>query len=171
MIILLYTAATPFSPVAWLTSEMEGAMLFDRLVAGALLFAALYFQWRVAAQTAPVAICIPTGGGSSGARVSGGRLAQSARAEGFAWLYRPSEYWTYVGVEAAMLVLAEFGGFEVVRRGLVSVVILGLWAVGWFVTPEHIKREGWSYLKQLWFWIALDEVMRVGQGRSRRRRF
>jgi hypothetical protein len=167
MIILLYTAATPFSPVAWLTSGFEGSFFFDRLVAGALLFAALYYQWRIAGQTSPVAIYLPTGGRTT---ISNGNISKSSG--DLVWLYRPTEYWTYVGVEAAMLAVAEFSDIETLRRTLVSLVILALWAVGWFVTPERVKREGWEYLKRIWFWIALDEIMRVGsRGMGRRRRW
>jgi hypothetical protein len=167
MIILLYTAATPFSPVAWLTSGSEGSFFLDRLVAGALLFAALYYQWRIAGQTPPVAICLPTGGRTT---ISNGNISKSSG--DLVWLYRPTEYWTYVVAEAAMLAVAEFGNIETLRRALVSLVILALWAVGWFVTPERVKREGWEYLKRIWFWIALDEIMRIGsRGMGRRRRW
>jgi hypothetical protein len=41
---LLYTAATPFSPISWLTSGLDGALLCDCLSAVALPFAAIYFQ-------------------------------------------------------------------------------------------------------------------------------
>jgi len=167
MIILLYTAATPFSPVAWLTSGFEGSYFLDRLVAGAILIAALYFQWQVAGQISPVAIYIPTG---SRTTISNGNI--SVTGGDLVWMYKPSEYWIYAAAEAAMLAVAEFGGMENLRRALVSMVILGLWAIGWFVTPERIKREGWEYLKRIWFWIALDEVMRVGsRGAGRRRRW
>jgi hypothetical protein len=74
-----------------------------------------------------------------------------------------------------MLAVAEFGGVESLRWALVGVVILALWAVGWYVTPERIKKEGWDILKRIWFWIALDEIMRVGSrgygGYGRRRRW
>jgi hypothetical protein len=164
MIIFLYTTATPFSPIAWLTSEIEGSFFLDRLVAGALLFAALYFQWRISSQTYPVAIYLPTGDRQT---ISNGNISNTSG--DLVWLYRPSEYWKYVGAEAAMLAVAEFSNVENLRRGLVSVVILALWAVGWFVTPERVKSEGWEYLKRIWFWIALDEIMRVGsRGPSRR---
>ncbi len=167
MIILLYTTATPFSPIAWLTSEFEGSFFLDRLVAGALLFAALYFQWRIATQTHPVAISLPTGGRST---ISNGNLSQSGG--DLVWLYRPSEYWKYVGAEAVILAVAEFSDAEMLRRPLVSLVILALWAVGWFVTPERIKREGWEHLKRIWFWMALDEMMRDGsRGVARKRRW
>ena len=90
------------------------------------------------------------------------------------FIYKPVEYWIYVGIEAALLGVAEFAGHEIWRRGLVSVVVAALWSVGWSVTPERIKKEAWEYVKSIWFWIALDEVMRVGMGRmggGRRRRW
>jgi hypothetical protein len=168
MIILLYTAATPFSPIVWLTTELEGSFFLDRLLAGVLLFSALYFQWRISKQEFPVAICLPTSTGRQ--TISNGNITQTSSE--FVWLYRPTEYWKYVGTEAAMLGVAEFGNVEIVRRGVVSGVIAVLWAVGWFVTPESVKREGWEYVKRIWFWIALDEIMRIGsRGAGRRSRW
>jgi hypothetical protein len=169
MIILLYSAASPFNPISWLTYDLEGSFFLDRLVAGAVLFAALYFQWRIAAQTSPVAICLPTG---SRQTIRNGAIVTTGSGE-LVFLYNPVEYWKYVGIEAALLGVAEFGGSEILRRCLVSGVLAGLWAVGWFVTPERIKKEGWEHLKRIWFWIALDEVMRVGsrRGGSHRRRW
>jgi hypothetical protein len=168
MIILLYTAATPFSPVAWVTYNLEGSFLLDRLLAGVLLFAALYFQWQLAAQTYPVAICLPTG---SRQTIRNGRVETRSGGGELLLIYKPAEYWKYIGIEAAMLGVAEFAGYELWRRGLVSAVIAALWSVGWFVTPESVKRDGWEYVKKIWFWIAVDEVMRVGMGGARRRRW
>ncbi|ESZ97846.1 hypothetical protein SBOR_1722 [Sclerotinia borealis F-4128] len=159
MIILLYTTATPFSPIAWLISDIEGSLFLDRLLAGALLFAAMYFQWRVAVQSYPVAIILPTG---SRTMISNGNIVQMNG--DVIWIYEPLKYWRYVMVEGLGLLVAEWAGVERVRRGVVSVVIAALWMVGWSVTPESTKREGWAYLKRFWFWIALDEIMRVGRG-------
>jgi hypothetical protein len=167
LIVLLYTAATPFSPIAWLTFDIEGSFLLDRLLAGAILFAAMYFQWRIAGQTYPVAISLPTG-----TTIANGNIQNNGG--DVVWLYRPSEYWKYAAAEAAALAVAEWGREELLRRALVSVVIVALWGVGWFVTPERIKREGWEHLKRIWFWIALDEIMSLasrgygGYGRRRR---
>jgi hypothetical protein len=161
MILLLYTAATPFSPIGWIATDLSGAYMLDRLFAGALLFSALYFQWRMACQLAPIAIILPFG---SGQTIRNGQLVAGTD---FGFVYRPVEYWKYIGVEAAILALAEFGGQEILRRALVSGVIAGLWAVGWTVTPDSVKQRGWEYLKQIWFWIALDEIMRVGLGSGR----
>ncbi|KAM0157222.1 hypothetical protein ACHAQE_006022 [Botrytis cinerea] len=168
MIILLYTTATPFSPIAWLTSSIEGSLFLDRLLAGALLFAAMYFQWQVAVQTYPVAIVLPTGNRTM---ISNGKIVQSTG--DVVWVYEPSKYWQYVLMEGLGLIAVERAGVELIRRGVVSVVIAALWIVGWSVTPERTKRQGWEYLKKFWFWIALDEMMRVGRGGSgmRRRRW
>lgn len=167
LILLLYTAATPFSPIAWLTSSIEGSLFLDRLLAGALLVAAMYFQWRIAVQTYPVAITLPTG---NRRMVQNGKLVQTNG--DVIWVYEPSKYWKYVIIEGLGLMAGEWAGVEVIRRGVVSGVIGALWTVGWSVTPESTKREGWKYLKRFWFWIALDEIMRVGSGRGgiRRRR-
>jgi len=169
-IILLYTAATPFSPIVWITTEVEGSFFLDRLIAGTILFGALYFQWRIAATTSNVVISLPTGGGTT---IRDGNIARHN--DGIAFLYEPTEYWKYLGAEALLLLYAQFGDNEIYRRLIVSGVLAPLWAVGWFVTPERIKREGWEHLKRIWFWIALDEIMRVGtrgsHAATRRRRW
>jgi hypothetical protein len=166
MIILLYTAATPFSPISWISYDLEGSFFLDRLLAGVLLFAAVYFQWQLAAQTYPVAICLPTGPRQT---IRNGRVESNSGGGEVLFIYKPAEYWKYIAVEAALLAFAEFGGYEIWRRGITSLVVAALWSVGWFVTPESVKREGWEYVKKLWFWIALDEVMRIGIGAGRRR--
>ncbi|KAF5876347.1 uncharacterized protein Bfra_002752 [Botrytis fragariae] len=159
MIVLLYTTATPFSPIAWLTSSIEGSLFLDRILAGALLFAAMFFQWQVAVQAYPIAIILPTGNRTT---ISNGNIVQSTG--DVIWIYEPSKYWEYVLIEGLGLIAVEWAGVELIRRGVVSVVIAALWIVGWSVTPERMKRQGWEYLKKFWFWIALDEIMRVGRG-------
>lgn len=163
MIIFLYTAATPFSPIGWAIGA-EGAFLLDRFLAGLLLFAAMYFQWRIAEQTNPVAVYIPT---SSGSYISNGVMQNTSRE--IVWLYRPTRYWKYYATEAALLAVAEFGGMENVRRGVVTFVVAALWPVGWFITPQWLKAEAWRHLKAMWFWMALDEMMNVGYSRRARR--
>ncbi|KAM3073948.1 hypothetical protein ACMFMG_008564 [Clarireedia jacksonii] len=168
LIMLLYTAATPFSPITWLTSATEGSFLLDRILAGALLFSALFFQWQIACQSYPVAITLPT---SRRTMIQNGHIVQSSG--DVIWVYEPAKYAQYAVMEAVALIVTEYAGVEMLRRGIVSVVIAGLWVVGWSVTPESTKREGWEYMKKLWFWIALDEIFRVGRGAggaSRRRR-
>jgi hypothetical protein len=167
MILLLYTTATPFGPMSWLLGEIEGSFLLDRFLAGVLLFSALYFQWRIAKAEFPVVISLPTG--NSRQFVSNGRMTQE-RSE-IAWLYRPEEYWKYVGIEAGLLVVAEFGKVEIIRKGVVTVVIACLWGVGWTVTPKSVKVKAWEYVKMIWFYIALDEIMGIGGRRGHRRRW
>ncbi|KAF7943098.1 hypothetical protein EAE96_011041 [Botrytis aclada] len=159
MIVLLYTTATPFSPIAWLTSSIEGSLFLDRILAGALLFAAMFFQWQVAVQACPIAIILPTGNRTM---ISNGNIVQSTG--DVIWIYEPSKYWGYMLIEGLGLIAVEWAGVEIIRRGVVSVVIAALWIVGWSVTPERTKKQGWEYLKKIWFWIALNEIMRVGQG-------
>ena len=91
----------------------------------------MYFQWRIAEQTNPVAVYIPT---SSGSHISNGVMRNANRE--IAWLYRPTGYWKYYAAEAALLAMAEFGGMENVRRGVVTFVVAALWPAGWFVTPR-----------------------------------
>jgi hypothetical protein len=161
MIVLLYTAATPFTPIAWISYSLEGSYFLDRLLAGILLFSAVYFQWQLAAQTHPVAICLPTGNRQT---IRNGVVQSVSGGGELLFIYKPAEYWKYIGAEALLLGVAEFAGHEICRRCIVVSVVGALWSVGWFVTPDEVKKEGWKYAKALWFWIALDEVMRVGRG-------
>ncbi|KAK1585863.1 uncharacterized protein LY79DRAFT_518004 [Colletotrichum navitas] len=167
LIALLYTAAVPFTPAAWLL-HVGGSSLFDRLFAGIVVLAACYFQWRVAGLTAPLAVFLPgVDGGSS--TVRNGRLEQ-APGPGFVW--QPDHYWPYAICETALLCIAEFGGNELLRRCIVCGVLGGLWLVGYHATPESTRRWAYENIKGWLFWMVLDEMMRVG-GRSynaRRRR-
>jgi hypothetical protein len=93
LIVLLYTAATPFSPISWLTGpiDMAGTYLADRLLAGIILLCACYFQWAVASLRSAVVITLPTGG--SVTRVRDGRLEQ-VRGDGLVLgVWRVEGYW------------------------------------------------------------------------------
>jgi hypothetical protein len=171
LIILLYTSAQPFTPFYWLLS-IDGSLLFDRFFSGALLLAGLYFQWKIASRTQPVACIIPVSSfGMGDDTIRSGNVGKRDDND-FVWIYRPSEYWFYAGVEAALLCVAEWAGFEMLRRGLIVGVLAALWGVGWFVTPESVKTKAWETMKRVWFWLAVNEVMRFGNGggsRGRRR--
>lgn len=143
MIVLLCIAATPFRPIVWLASEIDDSLFLDRLLAGALLFAAMHFQWRVAVQTYPAAIMLPTGDSTV---VSNGTLVKTTG--DVIWIYEPPKYWKYALIEGLGLAVAEWAGVEYIRRGVVSVVIAVLWIAGWNITPEGTKREGWEYMKK-----------------------
>jgi hypothetical protein len=167
--LLLWAAATPFSPIAWLTGGFEGAYLADRFLAGILLFGAMYFQYQIACQTHPVAIVLPDMPGS-GERISGGRInANVGRGGDVLFIYHPAEYWKYAGAEAVALIIAEYARMESLRMAIVCGVVAALWSVGWTVTPERVKQQGWEYAKRMWFWIALDEVMNATHRRRYRR--
>lgn len=175
LMILLYTAATPFTPFYWVLS-MEGMYLFDRALAGFILLSSLYFQWQISSCTGPVTIVIPMSAiGSDTTIRSGGRVGASKSSEDIIWFYRPSEYWKYVSAAVVMLSIAEWGGYEYVRRLLVTIVIAGSWGIGWFCTPVWVKKQAWEVMKGIWFWLAVDEVMNIGRGggghRRRGRRF
>ncbi|KAF9877884.1 hypothetical protein CkaCkLH20_04460 [Colletotrichum karsti] len=166
LIILLYTASTPFTPVVWVLN-LDGSTLFDRLFAGIAMLSACYFQWRIAGITHPLAVVLP---GSSRSTIRNGRIEQGSTL-GFVW--HPSNYWPYIICEGMLLGLAEFGPSEMLRRSIVCGVVAGLWAVGYSATPESTKRWAYEHLKAWMFWMVLDELMRVG-GRSysgRRRRY
>ena len=57
----------------------------------------------------------------------------------------------YMAIKATTLGLAEFGKVELVRRVMASVIIAGWYAVGWSVTPDSVKGEGWEYIKRITF--------------------
>jgi hypothetical protein len=91
------------------------------------------------------------------------------------WVWQTGEYWHFALVEAAVLLLAEFGGNETMRRLLVGVVILALWIVGWSATPASVKKWAWDHIKAYLFFLVLDELRNVawgamGGGPQRRRR-
>ncbi|KAK2042902.1 hypothetical protein LZ31DRAFT_555685 [Colletotrichum somersetense] len=171
LVALLYTAAVPFTPAAWVL-QVGGSSLLDRLLAGIIVLAAFYFQWRIAGLTAPVAVFLPwAGGGGGGSTVRNGRVERAPQGvSGFVW--HPDNYWPYAVCEAALLYVAEFGGSELLRRCIVCGVLGGLWLVGYHATPESTRRWAYENIKGWLFWMMLDEMMRVG-GRSystRRRR-
>ncbi|KAK3315978.1 hypothetical protein B0H66DRAFT_274439 [Apodospora peruviana] len=168
LIILLYTAATPFSPFSWALGEISGTFLFDRLLAGLVLFCAFYFQWRIASLRSSVIISIPVAGGTT---IRNGRVEHATSTP--LWVWRTHEYWHFAMSEAVLLVLAEWGPSESLRRVVVSVVIAALWAIGFAATPESYKRWAWTHIKAYLFVLVLDELRNIawgGNGGGRRRR-
>ncbi|EAQ87325.1 predicted protein [Chaetomium globosum CBS 148.51] len=167
LVVLLYTAATPFAPVSWLTGpvSLSGTYFLDRLVAGLVLFCAFYFQWAIASLRAAVVVSLPTGG--STARVlRNGRLEHDPASAGSVplWVWRTADYWHFALAEVAVLLVAEFGGSETMRRLLVLGVILFLWVVGWAATPASLKRWAWEHIKVYLFVLVLDELRNIGYG-------
>lgn len=67
-----------------------------------------------------------------------------------------------------LLCVANWGGVEVLRMVLVCAVVGALWAVGWVVTPEKRKRWAWGYVKGIWYWIVVDEILGMARGQTRR---
>ncbi|OLN83753.1 hypothetical protein CCHL11_08741 [Colletotrichum chlorophyti] len=165
LIALLYTAATPFTPVVWVLN-IDGSSLFDRLFAGIIMLSACYFQWRIAGLTSPLAVFLP---GPSGTAIRNGRIERDS---GMGFVWHPSNYWPCVVCEAMLLGVAEFGPSELLRRSIVCGVIAGLWVVGWSATPQSTKQWAYDHIKSWLFWMVLDELMRVGSrshgGRRRR---
>ncbi|KAK3987103.1 hypothetical protein QBC44DRAFT_246595 [Cladorrhinum sp. PSN332] len=165
LIVLLYTAATPFNPISWLTGSilLSGTYFFDRLLAGILLFCAFYFQWRIASLRSDTVISIPLLGGDA-QFIRNGRIERSGAAGVEVWRWRVNEYWVFAAIEAAALVAAEFGGNEGLRRLLVAGTVLALWVLGWSVTPGSTRRWAWEQIKVFLWVLVLDEVRRVGMG-------
>jgi hypothetical protein len=165
LIILLFTAAVPFSPVSWVL-QVEGAYLFDRLVAGIILGCACYFQWSIADRKTAVFLRLPSPS-AEGRSIRNGRLEQEAGEVIFMW--HPSTYWLYATCEALMLCVAEWGPSEMLRRVIVAGVVGFLWALGWVTTPQSTKIWAWGHIKAFWFWIVLDEIMGIGRRGAQRR--
>ncbi|KAF2115946.1 hypothetical protein BDV96DRAFT_574854 [Lophiotrema nucula] len=174
LMMLLWTAAIPFTPVAWLSGGLAGAYVFDAFIAGVALLCSLYFQWSIAGLTHPIAVALPNPLAQSDAYISNGRMhsrsGASNRASEVVFYYHPASYFTYVGIEAGLLLVAEFGRVELLRRVIVLGVIGALWAVGWTITPQSTKRWAWGHIKAFWFFIVLDLLRDVAFGGGRRRR-
>jgi len=174
LVALLYTAATPFSPVSWLTGPvmLSGTYFLDRMVAGLVLFCAFYFQWAIASLRSAVVISLPTGGSTT--QVRNGRVEQVRSSSVPLWVWRTDDYWHFALAEVGVLLIAEFAGGETMRRLLVSAVILALWVVGWSATPASLKRWAWEHIKVYLFVLVLDELRNVAMqslgGGARRRR-
>jgi hypothetical protein len=164
LVVLLFSAAVPFTPVSWII-QAEGGYLFDRLLAGVVLACACYFQWSISGIKYPLMVSIPNLGG--GQTVRDGRIVRDPGNDLFVW--HPSNYWPYAICEAVLLCLAAWGPSELVRRSVVVGVIAFLWTVGWTSTPESTKRWAWERIKALWFWIVLDEIMGIGRRGAQRR--
>lgn len=175
LIILLWTAALPFTPIAWLVGRIDGAFLIDRFIAGTILLCALYFQFSFSSLTHPVAVALPNPlVQGSDSYISNGKIhtraAPNTRNGEIVFYYHPQSYFLYVGIEAGLLMVAEFSGFELLRRAIVLGIVGALWAIGWVITPRSTKAWAWSHVKALWFFIVLDLIRDVGFGGGRRRR-
>ncbi|KAI1501833.1 hypothetical protein F5X99DRAFT_381150 [Biscogniauxia marginata] len=165
LMILLYSAAVPFTPVAWLFPA-DGSFLVDRLCAGIIVLCACYFQWRISGLNHAIAISLPSPGHQT---IRNGRMD---RGGDIAFVWQTSDYWPYVICETLLLGLAEFGPSEMLRRAIVTVVLAALWLLGWHATPRSYKMWAWEHIKAFWFWIILSELLNVGRGNVRRpRRF
>lgn len=153
----------PFEPFAWMLGRLSGTFLFDRLLGGIILFSAFYFQWQIASLRASVIVHLPALTSDSGTRIQNGRVVKS---EGSftttpVWVWRTNLYWTFAISEAVLLILAEFGPSEMLRRVIVIPIVAGLWAVGFAATPESYKRWAWGHIKAYLFFMVLDELRRV----------
>lgn len=175
VIILLYTAGVPFAPIVWVIGDIEGALFIDRLLAGVAFICALYFQFAFAGVKYPITVVLPSlGGEGSNSYISNGRMTGSrARSEAsadFAFYYHPSSYWICMAAEIGLLLVAEFGGLEYLRRVIVCGVVAALWAVGWTITPRSTKMWAWEHIKTIWLLSVWELMYNIGLGGGRQRR-
>ncbi|KAI1494256.1 hypothetical protein F5X96DRAFT_9214 [Biscogniauxia mediterranea] len=164
LIIMLYSAAMPFTPMAWIFPA-DGSFLIDRLCAGIILLCACYFQWRISGLNHNIVIPLPS---PRHRTIRNGRMERGGSDIAFVW--QVSDYWAYAACEAMLLGLAEFGPHEMIRRAIVTVIVAELWFWGWHDTPRSYKIWAWEHIKALWFWIILSELLNVGRGNVRRAR-
>ncbi|KAK0744289.1 hypothetical protein B0T21DRAFT_86746 [Apiosordaria backusii] len=169
LIILLYTSATPFTPITWLltptaTFHLSGTYLFDRLFSGLALFASFYFQYRIASLRSASAVPVSLPLGTTTTQVRNGRLETVSSSSMDLFLYKTSDYWHFALAEAGVLVLAEFSGSENLRRVLVTLTVAGLWLMGWAATPRSTKDWMWEQAKAYLFVLVLDELRAAGWG-------
>ncbi|CAJ2512061.1 Uu.00g076860.m01.CDS01 [Anthostomella pinea] len=164
LMVLLYSAAMPFTPVGWLF-PVEGAFIVDRLCAGLIVLCACWFQWQISGLNHAITITIP---GPSRQTIRSGRMDRSGGG-GMMFIWQTSNYWPYAACETLLLVLAEFGPSEILRRSIVCGVLAGLWIVGFNATPRSYRIWAWEQIKALWFWIVLRELLDVGRANVARR--
>ncbi|KAI0479431.1 hypothetical protein GGR56DRAFT_634974 [Xylariaceae sp. FL0804] len=177
LMVLLYSAAMPFTPVAWLF-PVDGAFFVDRMCAGVVLLCACYFQYAIAGLDRAVAVSLaipglPSGSGGrptirNGHMQSGGGGGGGVLAD-LSFVWQTSNYWPYAACEAVLLALAEFGPSETLRRSVVCGVLAGLWLVGFHATPRAYRVWAWEHIKAWWFWIILSELLNVGRPNVARR--
>ncbi|KAK4175073.1 hypothetical protein QBC36DRAFT_388496 [Triangularia setosa] len=167
LIILLYTTASPFTPISWAlctdTLNLSGTYLFDRLFSGLVLFSAFYFQWRIASlRASSVPVTIPLGGSTT--QIRNGRLETVHSSSLDLFLYKTGDYWHFALAEAGMLLLAEFSGSENLRRVVATLTVAGVWLMGWAATPRSVKDWMWEHAKAYLFVLVLDELRAAGRG-------
>ncbi|KAK4654972.1 hypothetical protein QC762_405720 [Podospora pseudocomata] len=166
LIILLYTTASPFTPISWVlgsdTLHLSGTYFLDRIFSGLVLFSAFYFQWRIASLRASVPVTLPLGGSTTAVR--NGRLETVHSSSADLFLYKTGDYWHFALAEAGVLLLGEFAGSENLRRVVVCVVVAGVWLVGWAATPRSVKDWMWEQARAYLFVLVLDELRAAGRG-------
>jgi hypothetical protein len=164
--ILLYSAAVPFTPFSWLFPA-AGASLLDTFCAGIILLCACWFQWQISGLKNNLAIYIPGPGSET---IRNGRIE---RVSDVAFVWETNNYWPYIACEALLLVFAEFGANELLRRIIVSGILAGVWLVGFHATPRSTRMWAWGHIKDIWFWMVIRELFNAGpsSGTRRRRRY
>lgn len=179
--LLLYTSASPFTPLSWLlqsdwTTTLDGPSIADRVLSPILLLGAALLHWYIAGvvQPLPLTLTVPD-------------LARLADAQGLnqqqqvptatlvLGLWRPGYFWAGAAAEAAVLWALRYSDLvvaEVVRRSVLVGVVFAVWVVGWNALPWYRKQQAWALMKDYVIRLVMYEMMDMafGGGRQRRRR-
>lgn len=178
--IYLYSVASPFAPVSWLTQPdyityLDGSRLIDRILSPILLVGAAILHWYIASQRdpLPIVLSLPTGAAQPNV-VRDGRV-EMATTDVVLGLWVPGYYWTFAAAEVAILWGVVSGGGAgglLMSRLAVSGIIGASWVLGWTALPWYRKEQAWALIKDYVIRLIIMEMIdsAFGGGSNRRRR-
>jgi hypothetical protein len=168
---LLFLFARPFTPGTWFLG-FELGRIVDLFASTIIYLAGLYFQWAISGIRTPLAISVPIPFSGGGRAMRNGRLVASEGAS-WNWVYDPADYWRYLGIEGALVAVMWGVDVERVYQACACTIFGALWGIGWFCVPPATKRHWWGQIKEVWLWMAIQEVLMgsLVQGGRRRRRY
>ncbi|RDL33913.1 uncharacterized protein BP5553_08281 [Venustampulla echinocandica] len=141
----LLTVITPFTPFSWMIPS-QGPELLDQFISPPLFLGALFFQWRIAGVVGNIMIHVMD----------------------VAFVYHHGMYWGLAFLEVVLCVMVNMVKNEVLRRFSAAGLVGGLWAIGWFATPQRYKQQAWEHLKWIWTMMAFNHAAGAATGRRRR---
>ncbi|KAF3763831.1 hypothetical protein M406DRAFT_260927 [Cryphonectria parasitica EP155] len=177
--IFLFSTASPFTPVSWLTQHdyvtyLDGPRMVDRVISPILTMGAAILHWYIAsvASPLPLTLTVPNPGADVQVRDGQAHIVQNEIVLGL-WL--PSYFWPAMALEAALLWALRFGSFVValwMERGILAGIIFSAWVVGWNAMPWYRKEQAWALIKDYVVRLIIMEMVDAafGGGRNRRRR-